>query len=223
VCEGKTDNVYIRCALRSLAANYPTLAQVSGTKKTLLVQLFKFTKTAELVQNISGGASQLSNLLSNYRKMTKNFKGIPKHPTILVVDNDSGPEKLFKHLSNLLKRTVDGSDPYYFVYENLYVVPVPKIGGAFTAMEQIFESKVLKTELNGKKLDLSNKETDGKKFYSKNGFSINVIQKRQSTIKFDGFKPLLDAIVAVQKDYAMKVAAAASAAKPPASAPAVSP
>lgn len=221
VCEGKTDNVYIRCALRSLAAHYPTLVQVNGTSKLLLVQLFKFTKTAEVVQHISGGASQLSNLLSNYRKMTKNFKGTPKHPTILVVDNDSGPEKLFKHLSNLLKKEVDGSDPYYFVYENLYVVPVPKIGGAYTAMEQLFKPEVLNIELNGKKLDLTNKQPDGKKFYSKNEFSIEVIQKRQSAISFDGFKPLLDAIAAVQTDYAIKVAAAAGAAMSPASVPAV--
>ncbi|MFZ5691490.1 MAG: retron Ec67 family RNA-directed DNA polymerase/endonuclease [Pseudomonadota bacterium] len=55
VCEGKTDNVYIRCAIRSLATQYPSLVQVSGKKRTLLVQLFKFTKTAQLVQNLSGG------------------------------------------------------------------------------------------------------------------------------------------------------------------------
>ncbi|HEX4411225.1 MAG TPA: hypothetical protein VH206_20835 [Xanthobacteraceae bacterium] len=224
VCEGKTDNIYLKCALRSLAAHYPTLIQVSGTGKTLLVQLFKFTKTAAEVQDISGGASQLSNLLSKYRKITKNFKGIPKHPTILVVDNDSGPEKLFQHLSNLLstktkKKKVDGSEPYYFVYENLYVVPVPKIAGAYTAMEKLFKPGVLATELNGKKLDLSNKETDGKKFYSKNDFSIEVIQKNQSSIDFNGFKPLLNALVAVQKDYSIKVAAATKAAAASVSAP----
>lgn len=221
VSEGKTDNIYMRCALRSLAAHYPTLVQLSGTSKNPLAQLFKFTKTAEVVQHLSGGASQLSNLLSNYRKMTKNFKGRPRQPTILVVDNDSGPENLFKHLSNLLKKKVDGSDPYYFVYENLYVVPVPKIGGTFTAMEKLFKPEVLNIELNGKKLDLTNKEPDGKQFYSKNTFSIEVIQKRQSTISFDGFKPLLDAIVAVQKDYAIKVAAGAGVATKPATAPAV--
>jgi RNA-directed DNA polymerase len=215
VCEGKTDNVYIRCALRSLAADYPTLAQIKDKKRNLQVQFFKFTKTAELVQHITGGASQLSNLLSNYRKMIKNFKGVPQHPTILVVDNDSGPEKLFKHLTSLLKKDVNGSEPFYFVYENLYVVPVPKIGGAFTAMEQLFEPKVLGTKLDGKVLDLTNKETDGKKFYSKNEFSIQVIQKTQATIKFDGFKPLLDAIVAAQKDYAAKIAGTAGVASAP--------
>jgi hypothetical protein len=223
VCEGKTDNVYIKCALRSLATQYPTLVNVHGASKNILVQLFKFTDTTEKVQQISGGASQLSNLLSNYRKMIKNFKGTPRHPTILIVDNDSGPEKLFKHLTNLLKRDVDGSEPYYFVYENLYVVPVPKIGGAFTAMENLFEPKVLDTKLNGKTLDLTNKESDGKKFYSKNEFSIQVIQKRQAEINFQGFKPLLDAIAAVQKDYATKVVSAAAIAAPTAaSAPAAS-
>jgi len=53
VCEGKTDNVYLRCALRSLASHYPTLVQIIGTNKNLLVQLFKFTKTAEAVQSIA--------------------------------------------------------------------------------------------------------------------------------------------------------------------------
>lgn len=217
VCEGKTDNVYLRCALRSLAAHYPTLVEVKGTQRNLLVRLFKFTKTTGRVQGLSGGASQLSNILSDYRKMIKNFKGVPKHPTILVVDNDSGPEKLFKHLSNLLKKKVDGDDPYYYAYENLYVVPVPKVGGAFTAMEQLFEPNVLKTDLNGRKLDLTNKEPDGTKFYSKNTFSIEVIQKGQAGINFDGFKPLLDAIAAVQTDYAIRTAAAAGAAAAPVS------
>jgi hypothetical protein len=225
VCEGKTDNVYLKCALRSLAAYYPTLIEVRGSSKTLLVQLFKFTDTAKDVQSISGGASQLSNLLSDYRKMTRSFKGIPNHPTILIVDNDSGPEKLFKHLSNLLstkakKVTVDGSEPYYFVYENLYVVPVPKIAGAYTAMEQLFTPEVLDTKLKGRRLDLSNKETDATKFYSKNDFSIEVIQKDQSSIDFTGFRPLLNSLVAVQKDYATKIAAA-TATSPAATTPAI--
>src|SRR5271170_5681088 len=127
------------------------------------------------------------------------------HPTILVVDNDSGPEKLFKHLSNLLKKQVDGSEQYYFVYQNLYVVAVPKVGVAFTAMEQLFEPELLKTKLNGKTLDLTNKEVDGRKFYSKNEFSIEIIQKKQDAVNFDGFKPLLDAVAAVQTDYAIRV------------------
>ncbi len=141
--------------------------------------------------------------------MIQDFRGAPQHPTILVVDNDSGPEQLFKHLSNLLKKKVDGGDRFYFVYENLYVVPVPKIGGAFTPMENLFEPNVLQMKLNGRELDLTNKELDGKKFYSKNEFSLRVIQENQVRINFVGFKPLLDAIVAVQRDYATKLAGSA--------------
>ena len=85
-----------------------------------------------------------------------------------------GPQDLYKHLDGIFKRDgrlskkgVDGNEPFYWVYENLYVVPVPKIGGADTAMENLFEKTVLDMKLNGRILDLTNKETDGKKFYSK--------------------------------------------------------
>ncbi|MBR1033279.1 reverse transcriptase domain-containing protein [Bradyrhizobium liaoningense] len=221
VCEGKTDNIYIKCAIRSLAQSYPSLVKSSGEKRGLLVQLFGFTKTADQVQKLSGGAPQLNILLRDYRKKTANCKGMPQQPTILVVDNDSGPQSLYSHLGNILKTKVDGSEPFYWAYGNLYVVPVPKIGGAPTAMEELFEQEVLATKLNGRTLDLSNKEADGTKFYSKNEFSIQVVQKKQKSIKFDGFKPLLDNLVAVQKDYASKVEAAKklSAAKKVAAAP----
>jgi len=74
-------------------------------------------------------------------------------------------------------------------------------------MEQLFEPAVLNTKINGRKLDLSGKETDATKFYSKNEFSIEVIRKHEAAINFNGFKPLLNIIVSVQKDYAAKVAA----------------
>jgi hypothetical protein len=208
VCEGKTDNVYIKCAIRSLAKDYPSLIKPNGKEKGFLVQLFGFTDTAEEVQKLSGGAPQLNNLLGDYRKRIANCKRTPQQPTILVVDNDSGPQNLYSHLGNILKKKVDGSEPFYWAYENLYVVPVPKIGGAHTAMENLFEKEVLDTKLGGRILDLTNKETDSKKFYSKHDFSIQVVQKKQKSIKFDGFRPFLDNIVAVQKDYASKLAAA---------------
>lgn len=208
VCEGKTDNVYIKCALRSLAKDYPSLMKSNGKKMEFLFQLFGFTNTADEVQKLSGGAPQLNNLLGDYRKRLANCKGTPQQPTILVVDNDSGPQNLYGHLGNILKKKVDGSEPFYWAYGNLYVVPVPKIDGAPTAMENLFEKEVLDTLLDGRILDLTSKETDGKKFYSKHDFSIRVVQKRQKSIKFDRFRPFLDNIVAVQKDYASKVAAA---------------
>jgi len=211
ICEGKTDNVYLKCALRSLGGQYPDLVQGAGSQREYLLQFFNFTETAKLVQKITGGASQLSNILSSYRRMGKNFNVRPTNPTIIIVDNDSGPEKLFKHLSNILKSEVDGSEQFYYAYENLYVVPVPKIGGTFTAMEKLFDDAVLSKKLNGRILDLTNKETDPSKFYSKNEFSIEVVQKEQSSIDFSGFKPLLDAILAAKADYATKMAVTVAA------------
>src|SRR5262249_789756 len=95
----------------------------------------------------SESRAQCAMLHAVVQKFLKNFRGTPKHPTILIVDNDSGPEDLFKQLSSLLKKKVDGGDKYYFVYANLYVVPVPKVGADFTSMEQLFEAKKLATKL----------------------------------------------------------------------------
>jgi RNA-directed DNA polymerase len=42
VCEGKTGNVYLLYAIKSLAANYPTLAAISANKKiNLKVRILK--------------------------------------------------------------------------------------------------------------------------------------------------------------------------------------
>ncbi|WP_315742402.1 retron Ec67 family RNA-directed DNA polymerase/endonuclease [Bradyrhizobium sp. SZCCHNR1075] len=208
VCEGKTDVVYIKCAIRSLAASYPSLVKSGGSGMAFLVQFFGFTKTADQVMKLSGGATQLNILLGDYRRRTRNCKGVPEHPTIIVVDNDSGSKPLFSHLSQILKAPVDGTKPFYWAYGNLYVVPIPKVSAAPIAIEELFDKEVLETKLDGRVLDLSNKEEDGKKYYSKHEFSIHVVQKRQKSVKFDGFKPLLNSIAAVQRDYADRVAAA---------------
>jgi RNA-directed DNA polymerase len=113
------------------------LIKPNGKEKGFLVQLFGFTKTADEVQKLSGGAPQLNSLLGDYRKRIANCKLTPQQPTILVVDNDLGPQDLFKHLGKILKKAVDGSEPFYWAYGNLYVVPVPKIAGAHIAMEDL--------------------------------------------------------------------------------------
>ena len=47
VCEGKTDNVYIRHAIRNLAAAFPSLATISvGNAITLNVRIFKYPHTS---------------------------------------------------------------------------------------------------------------------------------------------------------------------------------
>jgi RNA-directed DNA polymerase len=129
-------------------------------------------------------------------------------PVIIVVDNDSGAKSLFSHIYNLNKQAgpVDGSNQFYYIYENIYVVPVPKVAGADTPIEKLFEKKLLSTVWNGKQLDLTG-DKDQTKYYFKNDFAVHVVKNGGTAVNFDGFDPLLKALVAVKLDYATRLAA----------------
>jgi RNA-directed DNA polymerase len=211
ICEGKTDIVYLKAAIQARAAYFPDLVEGKGTAKRIRLRFFKYSATAATLQGLSGGTGEFNNLLTDYRNRTKTFKGDATQPVIIIVDNDSGATKLFSHIHNLTKATekVDGSKQFYYIYENLYVVPVPKVGSGDTPIEMLFEKELLNTVWNNKQIDLTGKK-DQTKFYFKNDFAIHVVKAGGPSVKFDGFDPLLKALVSVKADYAKRLQALAS-------------
>ena len=78
ICEGETDNVYLTHAIRSLAAEFPALAEVMPDKKIRLkVRLYKYPRssTARLLDLKDGGNGVLSNFIAAYKKETEEFTG----------------------------------------------------------------------------------------------------------------------------------------------------
>jgi RNA-directed DNA polymerase len=182
LCEGVTDNIYIKSALQTLAPKYPSLIN-AGPDGALKVTLFKYTKTSAAVQHLAGGSGQLKNLANTYASRTKGFKSGAEYPLILVADFDEGSKDLFRIVRDRTAKTVDGSEPWYHLDANLYVVPIPKVGGADTPIERLFEQSVLDTKLDGKTFDIKSHEKDGSKFYSKKTFATKVIAaKREPSI-----------------------------------------
>ena len=60
ICEGSTDNVYLTHAIRSLAAQFPDLAEIKPDGKIRLkVRLYKYTRssTARILGLNDGGSS----------------------------------------------------------------------------------------------------------------------------------------------------------------------
>ncbi|ANT49757.1 retron Ec67 family RNA-directed DNA polymerase/endonuclease [Mesorhizobium amorphae] len=208
VCEGKTDNIYIRSAIRALSAKFPDLVEKKDGKERIKLTFFKYTGIAKTIQDLSGGNGQLKNLVREYPGRTEKFKVQPAHPVIVVTDVDKGAVDLFKAVSDEVGKTILGHEqPWYFLRDNLYVVPVPKGAGAETAIEDLFDSALLTTEIDGKKFDRTNHEKDGDKFYSKFTFATKVISASKTPIDYGGFEPLLQAILDVQADYAARIAA----------------
>ncbi|WP_181175625.1 retron Ec67 family RNA-directed DNA polymerase/endonuclease [Mesorhizobium sp. B2-3-4] len=220
ICEGKTDNVYIRSALKALAVKYPSLID-PGKKPPLKVDLFNYTKRAATFQDLSGGSDELKKLINNYATRTARFKHGAPHPVLVIVDNDAGSVGIFQMLTKLLGKPIGGLDPFYHVIENLYVVPIPKVATP-VAIEDLFDPALLARKIDGKDFDRTGKEKDGSKWYGKNEFATKIVAPERGTIKFDGFEPLLNAVVdAIQHYEGVKAAAAAKAAALKAAKPAV--
>lgn len=207
--EGKTDNIYIRCALNSLAAEYPEF--ISNTvPKELSVRLFNYSKTTDAVQSLAGGTGDLKLLINNYEGRLRRLVAAKlSFPVILVVDNDRGSKDLFKAAESKSdsKAKVDGTQPFYHITKNLYLVPTPTSAGLTESyIETFLPDPVLKSKLGTKSFHLPEKGFDITKHFGKVLLAEKVVERQQKTIDFDGFKPLLDNMRAAMMDYAAKSA-----------------
>ena len=209
ICEGKTDNAYIRLSLRAHDKSYPILISDDGSKK-LLLSLYRHTRIARVAQGIGGGTGDLAGFVRAYEERIRATRvEIPDHPVVVVVDNDDGPRGkggIFGAVKQVSGAShVDGTAKFYHVISNLYLVPTPMLaGGGHSMIESFLDAKVLGAKLGGKVLHLDEKTFDKTKHFSKELFVKHVVQKNASTIDFSGYKPLLDAISEAIEDYYKK-------------------
>ena len=198
ICEGKTDNVYLRCAIRSLVRQYPSLATfVALDKIKLSVSLFKYSKLNSHLLGLSGGAPQLKTFISEFSRGAAKYRSQKSpFPVIVLIDNDKGAKEIFSTIKATTKTVtkIDGSLPYYHIAQGLYVVPTPKLNGvAESKIEDFFPAKTLSEVLDGKRFNPENEDLKPDE-YGKHYFAEYVVKKNQDSIDFSGFKPLLDVI-----------------------------
>jgi hypothetical protein len=211
ICEGKTDNIYVRCAIKRLYKKYRSLAQLEDKQVKVRVQLFNYTETSARVLGLGGGTGYFNDLIQRYRKERLKFKSSGEsQPVIFLVDNDSGADCVFSAIKQSSgKKLVDKNEPFYWLGHNLYVVLTPRTGAnGDTMIEDFFDESVRATKLGGKTFN-PHKGFDQNKQYGKYLFAEHVIGKNQEKIDFSGFEPLLDRITAVLKDNKKRIKAAA--------------
>ncbi len=201
ICEGKTDNVYLTHAIRSLATEFPDLAELMPNGQIKLkVRLFKYTQssTARLLGLGDGGASMLAKLIETYRNALKRFRAPGfTNPVIILHDNDSGSKSIRNAVKNVSKTTWTGKEPFIHVLKNLYTVATPLAGESTASMiEDFFDAAIKETAIGGKTFHIGN-DLDTAKHYGKAIFAQKVIRPKASTIDFTGFAPLLTNLAAV--------------------------
>ena len=206
ICEGKTDNVYIRCALRSLAENFPTLIEKKDGKCKLNINLFNYSKIADRILHLGGGTGDMCNFIGSYGNEFKGFHHIGKrNPIIILVDNDSGATPIFATIKKVTKSpgAIDGSQELYWIRDNLYVVPIPKISGKDTPIEKYFDRTVLERKLGGKVFSGEDK-FDASTQYGKHLFAEHIVKKDQNIIDFSRFAAILTRMQDVLAVHAAK-------------------
>jgi len=216
LCEGKTDNVYLKSAISELKADYPVLSETKEGKYNLLIRFFEYSKRTRFLLQLFGGADYLFGFIRDFEKNMSFYKA-PKsqHPVIIFLDNDKGPNEIVKQLQSksFNSKTYlfpENLDPkidvrqaeFIHVIRNLYVVFTPLgTAGCETDIEYFFDDITrLKKHSNGLFFNTI-KNRNPHKDLSKDAFANYIIKANKKNIKFDRLKPLLDRIVRVVQHY----------------------
>lgn len=212
VCEGKTDNVYMLHAIKSLAVTYPQLATTSATGSVKLnVRIYKYPNTSTgRILGIHGGASDLSRFMRNYDREIKKFKAPgARQPVILLVDNDAGARgkgNIYSTVEQVskMKTKITGKEPFIHVTGNLYLVATPLMPGQEQSMiEDFFDESTKSRMVDGKTFN-PDKNFDAQVNYGKRIFAQKVVREHADKIDFSGFKAILSNVVSVIDSHAKK-------------------
>jgi len=213
VCEGKTDNVYLLHAIRSLAVSYPKLATISPNNKVALnIRILKTVKTsAGRVLQLGEGTSFLEAFIKSYYEEISRFKAVGMQcAVVLVVDNDSGADDICKTIRRLTKKSPARTDPFTHIAGNLYMVFTPlKVGATNSALEDSFGDAIKNLKLGGKTFNPDGK-ADSSQYFGKHILS-QYVRENATKIDFTGFTGLLDRITAAIEAHQSKQAVIAAA------------
>src|SRR5262249_4886662 len=69
LCEGKTDSIYLRLAIKNLHTKFPNLISKSGKELKSSVRYFNYGRLAHSVLHLGGGTGDLVAFISQYEKL----------------------------------------------------------------------------------------------------------------------------------------------------------
>jgi len=206
VCEGKTDNIYLKYAIRNLSKFHPTLGEKTKDGFKMKINLFKYDNKVHNILEMTGGSSTIVKFIKNYKDNLKKFRYRPtKHPVIILLDNDKG---LISSLREIIKKRFDidvsltTGAPFYHLIDNLYLIKTPEKGNeGVSCIEDCFDPTLLAFPHEGKQFNAA-KEIDVTKEFGKAVFAEKVVVPQADKIDWSGFEPLLNRVNAVIADFA---------------------
>ena len=204
ICEGKTDNVYLKYAIRNLDSFHPMLGSWSEETFGAEVSFFNYSNQAHDVLDLGGGTGDLKSFFRKYEKKMVMFGHRPlAHPVIVLIDNDDGAKDIFALIKEITGQSISHktSSPFRHVAHNLYLVKTPESGeSGRSGIEDFFDPALLETKLDGKKFN-PDKKHGATGEYGNVIFAEKVVRPNADKIDFSKFDKILQRIVAVIEDY----------------------
>ncbi len=203
--EGKTDTIYLKAAIERLPAFRPQLGDMVDSTFRHSLDFQRFSSKVHDILQLGGGTGDFLFFMKSYGENMARYRfRALRHPVILLIDNDSGADSVFKEAIKLGVPAlgVKSSAPFYRLGDNLYLVKTPELGSSGkSCIEDLFDRALLEEKVDGLVFDPAKKHKALGK-YGKQVFAERVVKPNAGVIDFSGFKPLLDRIVAVLDDYA---------------------
>lgn len=195
VTEGKTDSIYIKCALVKMIGEYPSLVTKKENGYSYAVHFFNYSSLIKEIFGISSGTSgqyELLKVIEGTQEIYKNNK--KRKPAIFLCDSDSGSKDIRNKICKLKNSKDLDLEKDYPVFANVHVV--------FSTIEDkqeiedLFDISVLNTIVDGRRF-CRHAETKNNEEYSKSVFAHRVIKPNIKTIDFSRFKRILDLLKSI--------------------------
>lgn len=212
VTEGKTDILYLKAALKSLHAEYPSLIEKDSDGNYLFkISFFKRSKRWKHFFGIGLDGADAMKCLYRYFTPKKDapdyltyFRKLcncnPRNPVILLFDNEIESPRPLK---NFLKDNgINGEDKKRLEH-NLHMQLIPEsklflminplvLDKSECEIEDLFPLEVLEHRVDGRAFSREDKY-DTQKYYGKEIFSTYIAANYEE-INFSGFRKLLDTL-----------------------------
>jgi RNA-directed DNA polymerase len=188
ICEGKTDIIYIKAALRQLHLKYPSLINFHDGSYEYFVSFFNYSENMKAVLDISEGTSGITTLIQRYeKKFMRELAHAPQQfPVYVVVDNDQGSNKVCNFFNLQNQSEIDTSK----IYEKYLFKLMFSTSKYNTEIEDLFPKEILQLRIGEK--SFQRKDSGSKNGYGKEIFARKIIWAKQNEIDFSGFEPFLN-------------------------------
>jgi RNA-directed DNA polymerase len=200
ICEGKTDYVYLKCALKNLNLKYTNLVkQNENGSFEFNLKFINFTENFKSVMGVSEGTTALNFLIGDIINLKKIWSAGSNMPLIFVLDTDEGTDGIKGIMSRY--KIKDFSKPFYYINRNIYITFISNHSNI--EMENLFDHSVTDEKIDGKSFKLKKEHLDHS-HYGKHIFAEKVVKPNWKTIDFNKFENIFNNINSIIKDCSDK-------------------